>query len=150
MESDDVTLLSALSEHARMLAAELPTPLRRLRIGSADLAVEIEWQESPAGDPVGRPPSTAETTTQTEPDGQVLVAAPLIGTFYEAPEPGAAPFVSVGNEVSKGQTIGIIEAMKLMNPVAADSSGTVTAVLVGNGEAVEYGQPLIALSPTTV
>lgn len=71
------------------------------------------------------------------------VTAPLVGTFYAAPAEDADPFVSVGDTVKKGQVIGIVEAMKLMNEVESDYEGTVTDILVENGEMVEYGQPLI-------
>ena len=73
------------------------------------------------------------------------IKAPLVGTFYVAPSEGAAPFVSVGDKVKKGQVIGIVEAMKLMNEVESDYDGTVAAVLVENGEMVEYGQPLVII-----
>ncbi|MDD3746641.1 MAG: acetyl-CoA carboxylase biotin carboxyl carrier protein [Anaerostipes sp.] len=71
------------------------------------------------------------------------VTAPLVGTFYEAPSEGADPFVKVGDKVEAGQVIGIVEAMKLMNEVESEVSGTVVAVVAKNGEMVEYGQPLI-------
>lgn len=73
------------------------------------------------------------------------VKAPLVGTFYAAPSEGADPFVSVGDTVKKGQVIGIVEAMKLMNEVESDYDGTVSEILVENGEMVEYGQPLIVV-----
>ncbi|GFO85722.1 MULTISPECIES: acetyl-CoA carboxylase biotin carboxyl carrier protein [Anaerostipes] len=73
------------------------------------------------------------------------VKAPLVGTFYAAPSEGADPFVSVGDTVKKGQVIGIVEAMKLMNEVESDYDGTVAEILVENGEMVEYGQPLIVV-----
>jgi acetyl-CoA carboxylase biotin carboxyl carrier protein len=82
----------------------------------------------------------------TEPDPpEVLITAPMIGTFYAAATPGAQPFVAEGDEVYVGQTIGIIEAMKIMNEIAADRAGVVEAVLVGNGQPVEYGSPLMRL-----
>ncbi|GAA4982504.1 acetyl-CoA carboxylase biotin carboxyl carrier protein [Nonomuraea thailandensis] len=75
------------------------------------------------------------------------VCAPMVGTFYWASEPGAAPFVAVGDTVEKGQQVGIVEAMKLMNPIEADVSGKVVEVLVPDGTPVEYGQKLIAVAP---
>ena len=77
-----------------------------------------------------------------------VIAAPMIGTFYAYPTPGAPPFVREGDDVFVGQTVGIIEAMKIMNEIAADRSGTVAAVLVSNGQPVEYGSPLFELSQT--
>ena len=73
------------------------------------------------------------------------IKAPLVGTFYVAPSEGAEPFVSVGDKVKKGQVIGIVEAMKLMNEVESEYDGTVAAILVENGEMVEYGQPLMVI-----
>ena len=71
--------------------------------------------------------------------------SPMVGTFYSAPSEDAEPFVKVGDTVKKGQTIGIIEAMKLMNEVSADCSGVVEAVIAENEQLVEYGQPLIRI-----
>lgn len=73
------------------------------------------------------------------------VTSPLVGTFYLAPSPDAAPFVNIGDTVKKGQTIGIIEAMKLMNEIECEYDGVVADVLVKNGEMVEYGQPLFVI-----
>ena len=78
------------------------------------------------------------------PEGQV-VKAPLVGTFYSASAPDAAPFVTVGDVVEKGQTLGIVEAMKLMNEIESDYAGTVKEILVENGQMVEYGQPLFVI-----
>ena len=77
---------------------------------------------------------------------EVLITAPMIGTFYAAATPGAQPFVAEGDEVYVGQTIGIIEAMKIMNEIAADRAGIVEEILVGNGQPVEYGSPLMRLA----
>ena len=75
-----------------------------------------------------------------------LVKAPLVGTFYAAPAEDAAPFIQVGDSVKKGQSVAIIEAMKLMNEIESDYDGTVTEILVKNGQAVEYGQPLFRIA----
>jgi acetyl-CoA carboxylase biotin carboxyl carrier protein len=88
-----------------------------------------------------------QSLTSTEPDPpEVLITAPMIGTFYAAATPGAQPFVAEGDEVYVGQTIGIIEAMKIMNEIAADRAGIVEEILVGNGQPVEYGSPLMRLA----
>ena len=73
------------------------------------------------------------------------VKSPMVGTFYRASSPGAKPFVEVGDQVKEGQTICIIEAMKILNEIEADKSGTVTRILADNGQAVEYGQPLFVI-----
>lgn len=75
-----------------------------------------------------------------------VVKAPMVGTFYRSPSPDAKPFVEVGQSVKEGDTICIIEAMKLMNEIEADASGSVKAILVENGQPVEYGQPLFILA----
>jgi acetyl-CoA carboxylase biotin carboxyl carrier protein len=71
--------------------------------------------------------------------------SPMVGTFYRAPSPGAPSFVEIGQSVSKGQTLCIIEAMKLLNEIESDAAGTVRAILVENGQPVEYGQPLFLI-----
>jgi acetyl-CoA carboxylase biotin carboxyl carrier protein len=86
------------------------------------------------------PPAAAEEELHT-------VKSPIVGTFYEAPGPGALPFVKPGDQVAAGQVLCIIEAMKLMNEIEADASGEVVKVLVNNGQPVEYGQPLFAIRP---
>jgi len=86
----------------------------------------------------------AEAAAPAEPEGHV-VKAPMVGTFYRAGSPGAAAFVEVGQVVKQGDTLCIIEAMKLMNEIEADASGTIKAVLTENGQAVEFGQPLFLI-----
>ena len=91
---------------------------------------------------------TAVVSGPAEPEagqeGHVL-KAPMVGTFYRSPSPDAKPFVEVGQTIKEGQTICIIEAMKLMNEIEADASGVVKAVLVENGQPLEYGQPLFII-----
>ena len=74
-----------------------------------------------------------------------VVKSPMVGTFYRSSSPGAKPFVEVGSQVKEGETICIIEAMKILNEIEADKSGTVTRILGENGQAVEYGQPLFVI-----
>ena len=88
--------------------------------------------------------SAAPAETEAGQDGHV-VKAPMVGTFYRSPSPDAKVFVEVGQAIKEGQTICIIEAMKLMNEIEADASGVVKAILVENGQPVEYGQPLFIL-----
>jgi acetyl-CoA carboxylase biotin carboxyl carrier protein len=85
--------------------------------------------------------------TVTEPTGQTLVKSPIVGTYYDAPSPGAPQFVKVGDEVEPGQVLCIIESMKLMNEIEADVAGTIAAKLVENGRPVEYGEALFAVRP---
>ncbi|HRE16150.1 MAG TPA: acetyl-CoA carboxylase biotin carboxyl carrier protein [Rhodocyclaceae bacterium] len=78
------------------------------------------------------------------PEGHV-VKSPMVGTFYRAPSPGAEPFISVGQSVKQGETLCIIEAMKLLNEIEADASGVIKAILVENGQPVEFGEPLFVI-----
>lgn len=78
------------------------------------------------------------------PDGHV-VRSPMVGTFYASPNPEAAPFVKVGQSVKAGETLGIIEAMKMFNPIEADASGTIVAILVENGQPVEFDEPMFVI-----
>jgi len=77
-----------------------------------------------------------------------LVKSPIVGTFYASPSPGTGPFVKVGDSVDSGQTLCIVEAMKLMNEIESDSSGEVLRIFVENGQPVEYGQPLFGIRPS--
>ena len=100
----------------------------------------------PAAAAGAAPAAAAAPATEPEPgqEGHV-VKAPMVGTFYRSPSPDAKVFVEVGQAVKEGDTICIIEAMKLMNEIEADASGVVKAILVENGQPVEYGQPLFIL-----
>jgi acetyl-CoA carboxylase biotin carboxyl carrier protein len=79
--------------------------------------------------------------------GLHMVKSPIVGTFYGSPSPGASAFVAPGDHVEKGQVIGIIEAMKLMNEIESDVAGEVVKCLVSNGQAIEFGQPLFSVKP---
>ena len=100
---------------------------------------------TPAAAPVGAAETAAAAETPAAPAGNV-VKSPLVGTFYAAPAEDAAPFVKVGDSVKEGQVLAIVEAMKLMNEIESDFSGTVTEILVENGQAIEFGQPLFVIS----
>ena len=91
------------------------------------------------------PPPAAVTAAPAEPEGHV-VKSPMVGSFYRCPSPGAKSFVEPGQSVNVGDTLCIIEAMKLLNEIEADKAGVIKAVLVENGQAVEYGQPLFIIS----
>ncbi|MGY1729259.1 acetyl-CoA carboxylase biotin carboxyl carrier protein [Geodermatophilus sp. SYSU D01062] len=153
----------SLRDEVVELARALPGPLRRLTVRSGDRAVEVEWAADavPAAAPpvpgglqaVAAPPGPAAVPEPAVeepevPEGTIAVRAPLVGTFYAAPSPGAEPFVRVGDEVEAGQTLGIVEAMKLMNPIVADSAGAVAEIRVGDAESVEYDQVLVLLRPS--
>ena len=99
----------------------------------------------PAGPaPSASGPSAPAAGAAPEQQGHSL-KSPMVGTFYRAPSPGAPSFVEVGQSVTKGQTLCIIEAMKLLNEIESDVAGTIKAILVENGQPVEYGQPLFLI-----
>jgi acetyl-CoA carboxylase biotin carboxyl carrier protein len=98
-----------------------------------------------AAAPVEPPPAAPE---EPEDDGYA-VTAPMVGTFYTATSPGAAPFVQVGDQVNEGDTLCIIEAMKMMNQIEAEISGTIKSIRVQNGDPVEYGQALFVVDQRT-
>jgi acetyl-CoA carboxylase biotin carboxyl carrier protein len=102
---------------------------------------------APAAEPRGAAPAAAPPPAAEPAAGQEghVLKAPMVGTFYRSSSPDAKPFVEVGQPIKEGQTICIIEAMKLMNEIEADASGVVKAILVENGQPVEYGQPLFII-----
>ena len=99
---------------------------------------------APAATAAAAQPAEPAATGPAEEEGY-LVSAPMVGTFYSASSPGAAPYVQVGDRVSEGDTLCIIEAMKMMNQIEADVSGVVKSIRVQNGEPVEYGQTLFVI-----
>ena len=107
-------------------------PVQQAPVAAAAAAVAAPVAELPA------PAAAAMPAGHT-------VKSPMVGTFYRASSPGAKPFVEVGSQVKEGETICIIEAMKILNEIEADKSGTVTRILGENGQAVEYGQPLFII-----
>jgi acetyl-CoA carboxylase biotin carboxyl carrier protein len=115
--------------------------------GGAASAAAPALAMAPVAEPRAAPAAAAPAADAepAAPEGHV-VKAPMVGTFYRSPSPDAKSFVEVGHAVKEGETICIIEAMKLMNEIEADASGTVKAILVENGQPVEYGQPLFILA----
>ena len=87
----------------------------------------------------------ASATAATAGQGETVVPAPMVGTYYSSPSPGAKQFIAIGDEVKPGQVLCIIEAMKMMNQIESEVSGSVRAILIKNGEPVEFGQPLFII-----
>ena len=108
---------------------------------SAAVAAPAAAAPVAAGTPVAAAPAVAP---EAAPTGHI-VKSPMVGTFYRASAPGAPAFVDIGSVVKEGDTLCIIEAMKLLNEIDADASGTIRQILVENGQAVEYGQPLFII-----
>lgn len=147
---DLAAVLAVLRENAVALAVSGTQPPSRVRVEAAGVVVELSWADATA--PVAAPvPSPAPTngSAVAAPAAEVTpghrLAAPTVGVFYRAPEPGAPPFVAVGDHVHPGQQVGIVEAMKLMIPVEADRGGPVLELLCADGESVEFGQPLLVI-----
>jgi acetyl-CoA carboxylase biotin carboxyl carrier protein len=110
-------------------------------------AAPVQYAAAPAAAPVPvaeAAPAAAESSADTTPSGH-SVKSPMVGTYYSAASPGAKNFINVGDSVAEGDTICIIEAMKILNQIEADKSGVVKAILVENGQPVEFGQPLVII-----
>ncbi len=99
----------------------------------------------PSPAPPASPGPAAPAREVSGEEGLHIVKSPIVGTFYEAPSPGAPPFVKMGDKVQAGQVLCIVEAMKLMNEIEADAAGEIVRKMVQNGQPVEYGQPLFAI-----
>jgi acetyl-CoA carboxylase biotin carboxyl carrier protein len=125
-----------------LVHGELAIRLRGER-NSAHPAASAAAGESEASAP--HPPIAAPTLPAPVDLAEFVVTSPMVGTYYAAPSPGSPPFVHIGETVEAGQTVGIVEAMKIMNEIVAERGGVVTALLVENGQAVEYGSPLMRL-----
>ena len=126
---------------ASFLTGEGTEIVRPADLTVPDKAVAEAASESGANEPAGAEASDKAAGVT----GGNIVKSPLVGTFYSSPSPDDAPYVSVGDTVKKGQVLGIIEAMKLMNEVESEFSGQIAEILVENGEVVEYGQPLFRI-----
>jgi acetyl-CoA carboxylase biotin carboxyl carrier protein len=149
MDIRKVKKLIELLEESGISEIEIKEGDDAVRISRHPPASSSPW---PAMTAVYPPPQGDETTAESgdrnesppAPDGHT-VTAPMVGTFYAAPAPGAKPFVQVGSEVQAGDTLCIIEAMKMMNQIESDKTGRVISILAENGEPVEFGQPLFIL-----
>jgi acetyl-CoA carboxylase biotin carboxyl carrier protein len=143
--------LRNLSDQAVDLVGRLPGQVSRIRVRAGSAEIEVEWQAAATADP-SRPaarPAPAEPESQPAAStSAVAVRAPVVGIFYATPGPDEPPFVAVGDEVTAGQQVGIIEAMKLMNHITAEVAGTITAIHVSSGESVEFDQPLMDIEPS--
>ena len=131
-EEEGIKLNLSKKENTCYVTENLSAPVNAVTTSAAEIKKAAE------GDQI------SGTSAEETPVGNV-VESPLVGTFYAAPAEDAESFVKVGDRVEKGQTLGIVEAMKLMNEIESDYSGTVAEILVNNQEGVEYGQPLFRI-----
>ena len=108
--------------------------------------VMMQQQPQQAQQPMAAAPASAPVAAPVAaaPEGQI-VKSPMVGTFYRSSSPGSAPFVDIGKQINKGDTLCIIEAMKLLNEIESDYDGVIKQILVENGQPVEYGQPLFVI-----
>jgi acetyl-CoA carboxylase biotin carboxyl carrier protein len=140
------TLIDLVSESnvSELEITEAEGKVRIVKSGGAPLVMQQPaMAPAPvAAAPVAAAPAPAEVAAA--PAGHA-VKSPMVGTFYRSASPGAKAFVEVGSQVKEGETICIIEAMKILNEIEADKSGTITRILCENGQAVEYGQPLFMI-----
>lgn len=139
-----------LVEESGIAELEVTEGEEKVRIAKYSAQAPIQSyavQAAPAPVPVAAPLTVAAASVPAEnalPEGHI-VKSPMVGSFYRSPSPGAASFVEVGQTVKQGDTICIIEAMKLLNEIEADASGVIKAILVENGEPVEFGEPLFVI-----
>lgn len=133
----------AVSASGAVVRRDAPVPTAPAASSVASSAATSASSAAAAVSPAAPTPAANGTP---EPAG-LFVRAPMVGTFYHAPDAGARPFVGVGDIVRPGQTIGILEVMKMMNPITAEVTGRIVDMVAGDAESVEYDQPLIALEP---
>jgi acetyl-CoA carboxylase biotin carboxyl carrier protein len=129
-----------------------PAPAAARPVPAPEIIVTGGYAAQAAAPQPGGPPPAAPPVAQGH-EGRPaedlhLVKSPIVGTYYESPSPGAEPFVKVGGYIETGQTLCIVEAMKLMNEIESDISGEVLRIFVENGQPVEYGQPLFGIRPS--
>jgi acetyl-CoA carboxylase biotin carboxyl carrier protein len=128
-------------------------PAQEILLAPASAPIMAAPASLPAGAPPPPPSPPAagglltEPAAAPEPDNLTYVRSPIVGTYYDAPSPGSATFVKIGDRVSPGQTLCIIESMKLMNEIECEISGVIISKLVENGRPVEYGESLFAVQP---
>lgn len=137
-----------LVEASGIAELEITEGEEKVRIAKSIAGAPMMMSHAPqmmhAAAPVAAPAAVAAPAEDAIPDGHV-VRSPMVGTFYRAPAPGAKNFAEVGQSINAGDTLCIIEAMKLLNEIEADQGGVIKAILVENGQPVEYGEPLFVI-----
>jgi len=148
MDLRKLKTLIELVEGSGIAELEISEGEERVRITRTVAAAQQIYAAAPqsAAAPAAPPPAApaAEPAKPAAPEGHV-VKSPMVGTFYRSASPGSKPFVDVGQNVNSGDTLCIIEAMKLLNEIDADQAGVIKAILVENGQPVEFGQPLFVI-----
>ncbi|MBW6526063.1 acetyl-CoA carboxylase biotin carboxyl carrier protein [Sphingomonas sp. RHCKR7] len=147
VDVDLVRQLAELLDTTQLTEIEVEDGERKIRVARKAAAVAapaMHYAPAPAAPAAGAPPQV-DTAGPSAPSHANAVRSPMVGTVYLAAEPGAKPFAGVGQSVAAGDTLLIVEAMKVMNPITAPSAGVVKAVLVENGQPVEFDQPLVVV-----
>ena len=136
--------LAELLNETGLTEIEVEDDDRRIRVARGGMVASTQVAAAPMAAAPAAPTPAAPTAAPADAHAGAL-KSPMVGTVYLAAEPGAADFVKVGDSVKEGDTLLIIEAMKVMNPIAADKAGTIRAILVGNAQPVEFDQPLVVI-----
>ena len=160
LSEDDVLHILKLIDESKFDYFQLEVGELKITVSKGDpiplagSAPQVNLAPVPSAAPAAAPkpapaPTVAASATKpaTVPEGMLAITAPLLGTFYVAPEPGAAPFVKVGQQVTEDTTCGLIEVMKVFNSVRATVKGTIVEAVAQNGQFVEFGQPLFIVKP---
>ncbi|MBJ7253681.1 MAG: acetyl-CoA carboxylase biotin carboxyl carrier protein [Sphingomonadaceae bacterium] len=147
VDTDLVRELAAMLNDTGLSEIAVEDGERKIRVSRNMTAVSAPMMAAPVAPPAAAPASAPAATAPSAPAISAnAMKSPMVGTAYLAPEPDAPPFVSVGQQVKAGDTVLIIEAMKVMNPIVAAISGTVTEILVESGQPVEFDQPLLVIA----
>jgi acetyl-CoA carboxylase biotin carboxyl carrier protein len=141
-EGEESLRISRVSAQAQPQVVHVPAPAAAPAAAPAPTSASAAAAAAAAGAPSAGDTQSARAVRA----GEHVVSAPMVGTFYSAPTPGAKDFVSLGDEVKVGQTLCIIEAMKMMNQIECDRAGKIKAILVKSGEPVEFSQPLFVIA----
>ncbi|HKW14140.1 MAG TPA: acetyl-CoA carboxylase biotin carboxyl carrier protein [Candidatus Krumholzibacteria bacterium] len=152
MRKQEIEELIRLVEESKITELEVSQGRTRIRISKNGVAVPVTHVSAPLAAPLqaAAAPKEVEESEESSAEGKLAsnlkqIKSPMVGTVYRAPAPGSEPFIDIGQPVAVGQTVCIVEAMKLMNEIGSDFSGVVRRVLVENGQPVEYGQPLFLI-----
>ncbi len=140
-----VRRLSELLEETGLTEIEYEAEGRRIRVARTLAAAMMPAPAAAAYAGPAAHEEPAEASAERDAVSANAVAAPMVGTVYVAPEPGAPAFVSVGDQVAQGDTLAIIEAMKVMNPIPSPRAGKVTQILIQDGQPIEFGEPLMVI-----
>jgi acetyl-CoA carboxylase biotin carboxyl carrier protein len=145
--------LAELLNETGLTEIEVEDDDRKIRVSRGSIAAAVPAYAAAPAAPVAAAPAPAtaapvpaEAAAPDSPDLKNAVKSPMVGTCYLAAEPGAAPFIALGKAVKEGDTLVIVEAMKVMNPITAPKSGTISAILVENAQPVEFDQPLVVIT----